>query len=109
MSVHTTIRYLCLISNTARDHEVYDKSAADYTIAITSCLNCTLLPMTRDIILGFVNAICLTHYVPIESDSGYDTDQLTPVDPMVYAVLAVFYSLDSKPTKVRRALILANK
>jgi tetratricopeptide (TPR) repeat protein len=40
---------------------------------------------------------------------GYESDDLVPIDPMGYILLATFYSLNKQPVKARRSFLLAAK
>eukprot|EP01039_Chlorochromonas_danica_P005335 gene5335-5870_t len=44
-----------------------------------------------------------------EDFSGYESDQLHPVHPRIYAILASLFYLQEKPLMVRKALQLANR
>eukprot|EP01038_Epipyxis_sp_PR26KG_P005335 gene5335-7404_t len=41
--------------------------------------------------------------------NGYNTDDLCPIDPKCYTILASLFSLQNSPIKARKALMLANR
>ena len=45
----------------------------------------------------------------LDSLDGYDSDKLSPADPLIYSVLAAHFSLLGDALKTRKALVLANR